>query len=242
MGAYTRAQVDRASLDTDGPIRFVAATEGVKADGIDLRMSGAKLDRYRANPIFGYGHQYWSREDLPIGKATSVEVDGSRLLLDVVFDPEDEFARACEKKYRGGYLNACSIGFDVHAWQDGNGSYWKGGVAESWELTEVSAVPVPMDAEAVVAGGRAMRAALLGDLDVMLAGRDAPVPVESAGDGWRSLRITDELIRGADPVLLGLHIARALRRDLETDVPPELADVDDDAARHLLAAFALERG
>jgi hypothetical protein len=242
MGAYTRAQVDRASLDTDGPIRFTAATEGVKADGIDLRMSGAQLDRYRRNPVFGYGHRYWGRDDLPIGRASNVEVSGRQLLIDVTFDQADDFARKVESKYRGGYLSAVSIGFDVTAW-DGKGSYWGGGIAKEWELNEVSAVPIPMDAEAVVAGGRAMRAALLGDLDVMLAGREAPVKVEKDQRLFaRTVRVTEELIADTDPVLLGLHIARALRRDLETDVPPEPADVDDDAARHLLAAFALERG
>lgn len=243
MGAYTRAYADRASLDGDGPIRFVAATEGVKGDGIDLRMTGASLDRYRSNPVFGFGHRYYSREDLPIGKATDVQVDGARLLLDVAFDPDDEFARKVERKYRGGYLNAVSIGFDVLGWEGGKGSYWTGGVAETWELTEVSAVPIPMDAEAVVAGGRAMRTQLLGDLDVLLGDRDVPVDVERADLG-RLVRVSDELIRGADPVLLGLTIARALRRDLETATtttpPDQPVGVDDAAVRDLLAALTLK--
>lgn len=242
MGAYARAYADRASLEGDGPIRFVAATEGVKADGIDLRMSGAQLDRYRRNPVFGYGHRYWSRDDLPIGRATSTEVSGSQLLIDVGFDQSDDFARRVEAKYRGGFLNAVSIGFDVTAW-DGKGSYWGGGIAKEWELNEVSAVPIPMDAEAVVAGGRALRGELLGALD-LLGGAAVPVNVEKDLIRYaRTVSVSENLICQADPVLLGLYIARALRRAVETpDVEPTAAGVDDDAARGLLAALTLGRG
>lgn len=153
---YQRAYVDRAATRDGEPIRFVAATEGRKADNIDLRMTGARLDRYRSNPILGYGHRYYSRDDLPIGRSVRTEVDGSRLMIDVEFDQADEFAQRVERKYRDGYLNAVSVGFDVTRWEGNNGSYWAGGVAEEWELTEVSAVPVPMDGDAIVAGGRSL--------------------------------------------------------------------------------------
>lgn len=155
MQHYSRAYVDRDAMKDGAPIRFVAATEGRKADNIDLRMTGARLDRYRSNPVLGYGHRYFSRDDLPIGRSVLTDVDGTRLLIDVEFDPADDFAQKVERKYRDGYLNAVSVGFDVVRWEGGNGSYWSGGVAEEWELTEVSAVPVPMDALAVVQSGRA---------------------------------------------------------------------------------------
>lgn len=156
---YTQGYVDRASRESDGPLRFVAATEGRKADGIDLRMSGAQLDRFRSNPIFGYGHDYFGRDSLPIGRATSVSTDGERLLIDVDFDQNDDFARTVERKYRDGYMNAVSVGFAVTEWE-GRGSMFTGGVASEWELHEVSAVPVGMDADAVVAGGRGVHVSL----------------------------------------------------------------------------------
>lgn len=243
-GAYVRGHVDRAGLGENGPIRFVAANEGLQKDGIDLVMAGVQLDRYRANPVFGYGHRYWTREDLPIGKGDSVTVKGKQLLIDVTFDQGDPFAVEVERKYRSGYLNAVSIGFDVWKWKDGKGNYWSGGIAEEWELTELSSVPVPMDAEAVVAGGRAMRGELLGALDLLTGGSTQEVPVEiDLGRDARTVRVTDELIRSADPVLLGLHIARALRRAVDTTtIPRPEPGVDDDAARDLLAALTLGRG
>ena len=241
-GAYVRGYVDRTAVGEGGPIRFVAATEGIKGDGIDLRMAGAQLDRYRANPIIGYGHRYWTRDDLPIGKGDNATVSGKKLMVDVSMDPDDEFAMQVDRKIRAGYLSAVSIGFDVWKWKDGKGNYWSGGVAEEWELTEISVVPVPMDAEAVVAGGRAMRGELLGALDLLTGDHDTPVDVDT-GDGWRSVRVTDGLIRSADPVLLGLHIARGLRRAVDTTTTTRLEPgVDDDAARDLLAALTLRRG
>lgn len=151
---YTRAYMDRDATNATGPIRFVMATEGPKGDGIDLRMDGADLRRFRANPVVGYGHCYFGRNDLPIGRATNTEVLGAQLLTDVVFDADDEFAAQVDRKYRGGFLNAVSIGFDVNTWEGDDGNYRSGGVATEWELFELSAVPLPMDPGAVVESGR----------------------------------------------------------------------------------------
>jgi hypothetical protein len=68
-------------------------------------------------------------------------------------------------------LNAVSIGFDVTEWEGGKGDYRYGGVATRWALHEISVVPVPMDAQAVVASGRSLRA--FQDLMAALSG-DSP--------------------------------------------------------------------
>lgn len=135
------------------PLRIVAATEGRKADGLDLRMDRARLGRYRSNPVVLYGHRGHTREDLPIGRATEVWTDGPRLMADIVFDQTDEFAVRVERKYRAGILNAFSIGFDV------SGVSPSTGIPDTWQLNEISAVAVPMDPSAVVAGGREMAGA-----------------------------------------------------------------------------------
>lgn len=150
--------VDRAAMRDGSPLRVVMASEGRQADGIDLRMSGAKLDRYRSNPVLGYGHNYWGRENLPIGRivAESIKVDGTQLSGDLDFDDKDSFAQLCEQKMRDGYLSAVSIGFDVVRWEDPKSNYWTGGVAEEWELSELSVVPIGMDANALVTAGRSL--------------------------------------------------------------------------------------
>lgn len=152
---YIRGHAERGT-SKDGPIRFVAATEGVKRDGIDLRMSGAELDRFRSNPVILFGHNSWGRQNLPIGRADGVEVEGDSLKMDITFDREDEFARTVERKIRSGFLNAVSIGFDVRGWEKPGQNMWNGGVATKWELFETSVVPVPMDEKATVEAGRSL--------------------------------------------------------------------------------------
>lgn len=145
---YLRGYVLRAADKTEaGALRIIAATAGRKGDGLNLTMDGADLARFQSNPVVGYGHQYWGREGLPIGRSDKTWIDDDKLMMDVSFDQEDDFARTVERKYRDGYLNAFSIGFDVWDVDDN-------GVPRGWELFEVSAVPLPMDPNAVVESGR----------------------------------------------------------------------------------------
>ena len=157
---YLRGYVQRADDDGQGedaagkPLTIVAATEGRKGDGLNLTMKGARLERFQANPVLGYGHSYWGRDGLPIGRADKTWIDGDSLKMDVLFDQGDDFARTVERKYRSGYMNAFSIGFDVWNIADD-------GTPEGWELFEVSAVPLPMDPNAVVESGRDDQLALV---------------------------------------------------------------------------------
>lgn len=221
---YTRAHVDRASLDNkDGPIRFVAATEGRKADGIDLRMAGADLVRFLANPVVLYGHRHGTREDLPIGRAVRVVVDGERLLIDVEFDRDDPFAAEVERKIRAGFMNAVSVGFGVTEWEDG--SDWRGGVAAGWEMHELSVVPVGLDADALA-----------------VAGRSASSP-EEIFEAFcrlaRQMRDETEARHGLGPKVSSETLPALVAPEPE---PPAPAGLDQTAARALLAAFSPEEG
>ncbi|MFB7171093.1 hypothetical protein ACFCYM_09760 [Streptomyces sp. NPDC056254] len=165
---YLRGYVLRADKDDagGGTLRIIAATAGRKGDGLNLTMEGADLARFQANPVVGYGHSYWGRDGLPIGRSDKTWIDDDKLMMDISFDQEDEFARTVERKYRGGYLNAFSIGFDVWDVDDS-------GTPRGWELFEVSAVPLPMDPNAVVESGRELGlypSAVLTTGDVLRAG------------------------------------------------------------------------
>lgn len=207
--------VDRASVTADAPLRVVMASEGKQADGIDLRMSGVDLSRFNRNPVLGYGHRYWSREDLPIGRVDNVKVEGKTLLGDLMFDPDDGFAMTCERKVRAGVMSAVSIGFDVTEWENENDNYWRGGVAIGWELTELSVVPVPMDANAVVASGRS----LVDDRD-------------------RALLRAMAAEFGAERVLAVLT-GMAPEQPAEPVEPAAVAGVSESAARDFLAALKI---
>jgi HK97 family phage prohead protease len=213
--------VDRASLAEGSPLRVIMATEGRKADGIDLRMSGCDLTRFNLNPVLGYGHRYYSREDLPIGNVGSVKVAGKELSGELAFDPDDEFAMTCERKMRRGILSAVSIGFDVTEWENENDNYWRGGVATGWELTELSVVPIGMDANAVVASGRSL-----------LADADRNLLRELAAE-FGAERVLAILTGGAPA-------PERPAAPAQDPTPATPAGVPTDAARALLAAFAKE--
>lgn len=215
--AYGR--VDRSAIREGQPLRVVMASEGRQADGIDLRMSGAQLDRYRANPVLGYGHSYWGRTNLPIGRVApdSLMMDGSMLVGELEFDQGDEFAREVERKMRSGYLNAVSIGFGVTEWESEQDSYWRGGVATKWELSELSVVPIPMDANAVVTAGRAQGDDLIDAVNTFLR---------------------EELARRG---LLPAPVVEVLSPAVTDSPPPPAAGVSEDTARDFLAAFTRER-
>lgn len=140
------------SDDDQGPLRFVIATEGRKADGLDLRMDRLDLDRYRSNPVIQPQHDWraW-----PIGRGENVEVRDGSLLADAVFDLDDPVGAEVDRKYRGRFLNAVSVGFDVHNLDE------QTGMPERWELLEFSAVTIPLDADALVESGRMARALAL---------------------------------------------------------------------------------
>ena len=157
---YRRAEVVRGKKrgKPGEPIRFVATTEGVKADGLNLMMDKLDLHRFEANPVIGYGHNFFGRSNLPIGRAVDIEVDAPALRLSVAFDQADEFATTVEQKVRDRYLNAMSVGFDV------NGVDEETGIPQSWELFESSIVPIPLDPDALSEVGRAA----VKDLESML--------------------------------------------------------------------------
>jgi hypothetical protein len=144
---------------TGDPLRFTASTPGIARDGKSLRVEDWYLEDYRRNPVFLFAHQYTLP---PIGRA-EVSVAADRLIADVVFDQEDPFAREVERKYRRGFMNAVSVGWDEKVV---NGR-------KRLELLDISAVPVGADAQAVIERMRRQLAALNGRHKVTQPARPA---------------------------------------------------------------------
>lgn len=126
---------------SDGrPIRAVLTTADRAADGLALVMSGARLDRYRANPVILWGH---SHSELPIGRVVDLRVHNSHMDAELQFSRANPKGEMVEALIREGTLSGISIGFDPQEID-------RDGTVSVWELLEVSAVPVPMDASALV--------------------------------------------------------------------------------------------
>lgn len=137
MPQYLRAY--RQELEQDsGPLSFVASTPGIKRDGKDLDPGRWMLDNYRKNPVVLWAHDYRGQRP-PIGWGR-VEIQPGQLAVSITFDQDDSFAREIERKYRNGFLNAVSVGWDDKQLEDG----------PAYELLDISAVPVPGDPDALM--------------------------------------------------------------------------------------------
>jgi len=132
-------------------ITFRGTTAGTDRDGDEIVPQGGDLTNYRKNPVFLWAHD-WRGERLPIGKSLEerVIVDVG-IDFDIQFDTDDPFAMQVYGKYRNGYLNAVSVGFDPKKWepiQDPDGRITGYRFLE-WELLELSGCPIPANPDAL---------------------------------------------------------------------------------------------
>lgn len=123
----------------DGEIIGVASTQTADRDGEVIIQAGWQLDNFRKNPVILAGHDYWS---FPVGKATEILIEGSRLLFKMVFATTEKGQEAMQL-VKEGVLSAFSVGFIPKTWSDADT------IAEA-ELLEISLVSVPANPEAVV--------------------------------------------------------------------------------------------
>lgn len=238
MSNQLRAYFDRAgegASDT-GPIRFVASTEGVKRDGLDLSMSQWDLVNYRKNPVVLWGHDYWGTR-APIGRA-DVEIQGDKLMADVTFDQDDEFAASIDRKYRNRFLHSVSVGWDTII-PPGKHMHEVTKDQIRLDLLDISAVPVPGDPDALME--RQIRA--IQKLDTILTeisdAPDEPRGIEAQVQ-WEgtALRMVRLFLAGIDDEFddrAYRRIEREYRRLGKTapDVPEHLAALDLDTLRGL---------
>lgn len=137
-------QVKQFGQEKDRTLRFIGSTEVPDRDGDIILASGWELDNYKANPVFLWAHDY---SKPPIGKAIDVQVRNKQLIFDIQFPEEGVYPLAdmVYKLYKGGFLNATSVGFiGKQAEPIANGSKYI-----RQELLELSAVPVPSNPTAL---------------------------------------------------------------------------------------------
>ena len=106
---------------------------------------GAVLDNYIGNPVVALNHKY---DGLAIAKTEQLEITEDGIVAKVKF-PEAgvyDLADTVYELYKGGFMNAWSIGFIPleAADREGGGREFK-----KWELLEYSAVLVPDNPEAL---------------------------------------------------------------------------------------------
>ena len=144
---------------------FIASTATVDRYHEIIEPAGWRLDSYRRNPVFQNAHNYGDIL-FTLGKALSTEVrtvDGGQALCQrIQFATEvNPVARIAYGLYKGGFLNAVSVGFIPLRWEDGNRTNGTDGTNGTscprrryleQELLEVSAVAIPANPDALALG------------------------------------------------------------------------------------------
>lgn len=148
----------RKNDDGEKVYTFVASTSDPDRHRTVLNQKGWDLEDYNANPVVGYQHNLYGDmcnapdPDDVIGKGFAY-VENNELLLDTVFDSENEKAVKIQSKIDRGFLNTVSVGFreigDGHRGNEDDGEDPNLYYFHRQELLEVSIVNIPSNPKAL---------------------------------------------------------------------------------------------
>lgn len=153
-GPLTKFAVPERKIDeSTRQITFTISTAGRDRDGDIISQEGWDLKNYLENPVVLWAHD---GSQPPIARALpeSVKVTGGRLMATAKFATRDEYAFADTifQLYKGGFLNATSVGFQPTEMEliEGENPGELGFKFLKQSLLEYSAVPIPSNPEALV--------------------------------------------------------------------------------------------
>lgn len=153
--------------DLERALTFCISDNSVDRYGDIVQPAGMDKKNFRVNPVVLFAHEYWN---LAVGRSVREWSDKAdhggddvtrKVCAIAVFATMDHnpMAEFVFNSYKGGFLNAVSIGFipkEIKVRRseddaDGNGGgKFLGYEYKKWELLEYSAVPVPANANAIV--------------------------------------------------------------------------------------------
>lgn len=101
--------------ETKKPFTFIISDESLNSYGFRVLTDGVDTSLFEKNPIALWVHSRpygWdkNREPLPIGRWVNLRRDGKKLIADLEFDDDDEFAVSLRKKVEKGIINMVSAG------------------------------------------------------------------------------------------------------------------------------------
>ncbi|RKZ99107.1 MAG: hypothetical protein DRQ46_00325 [Gammaproteobacteria bacterium] len=140
--------------EKDRTMKIIATTSSKDRDGDNVRSDGLIWDAFLKNPVMLWAHDH---SIPPIARALNVRVFKNKTELTVQFHEETELAREVWELYKKKYMRAWSIGFipleweEIRAEKENEYGYKEilGYDITKAEIVEVSAVPVPANAEAL---------------------------------------------------------------------------------------------
>lgn len=147
-GLHVRTSVPK-DAGNEPVVDFISSDESVDRYNEIISASGWVLDSYLKNPVFQDSHDY-SSITRTIGKAAITEVRGGKLFQRIVFAVDaNPLAKIAYALYKGGFLNAVSVGFVPVKWENGDASKGFSRKYTKQILLETSAVAIPANPNAL---------------------------------------------------------------------------------------------
>lgn len=96
--------------------QFIVSTDAVNSYGYRVLTEGIDTEQYMRNPVVLYMHNrnnYQPNGNEVIGRAVGLKKEAGKLIAEVEFDEDDEFAKQIAGKVERGFIRMCSLGADV---------------------------------------------------------------------------------------------------------------------------------
>lgn len=140
----------KATAEADAPvIEFVASDDTLDRYDEVIVAQGWELTNYQRNPVFQNSHKYGD-VIFTLGKALATSIRGNALVQRIEFAVAiNPVAKLAYELYKGGFLNAVSVGFIPLEWEDGGGATAYRRKFIKQELLELSAVSIPANPNAL---------------------------------------------------------------------------------------------
>ncbi len=146
---FTKQEVD----EEEGTVTAIISTDAIDRDGEVMIPKGADIENFLKNPVVLWVHNSFG---MPIGKAIWIKKGRKKVTAKVRF-AKTELAQEVFQMFKGGFLNAFSIGFIIKKSHKPTpaeikkrpdlAEAWR--IIDEWELLEFSVVPVPANQEAL---------------------------------------------------------------------------------------------
>ena len=132
----------------DDELVMIGSTADQDRDQEVIKPEAWDLKNYKKNPVILPAHDY---RQPAIAKATAVKVKDGKLEFKIKFPPEgvNPVADVYRKLYKGGFMNASSVGFIPVKWETGDGVKNPYRTYTDVELLELSLVSVPANPSAL---------------------------------------------------------------------------------------------
>jgi len=234
MAMTHKEQSARVTKAAERVRTFCISSDSPDRDNDVIHVDGWETANYAKNPVVLWAHNYAS---LPVGRGSNVRVAGHRVLMDIEFADTDE-GNGCLALVDAGMLNATSVGF--RPLESSYDSQREGINFIRQELLEVSIVPVPANADALIVRRAAQTLGLsAATITKMFGGSaDADEPVLRLADEDEDeivLLLADEAV---DPLPDAAEMAAIVRAAL----PDALAAALREIPVQVRAAFQAARG